>query len=83
MNYRELFSAIAQFPYNLVHALHYPLTSANIYVHRVDIHFDEFRVSIHTFTMTHKPPIPTWVGSEFGSNLLITQLIYRSAMQNW
>jgi len=39
----QVFSSILQFPYDLAHALHYPMTSINLYVSRVDAHFDDFR----------------------------------------
>lgn len=42
---RQLASSIANFPFDVVHALHYPMTAINLYVPRADITFDNFRVS--------------------------------------
>ncbi len=49
--YRQLASSIAHFPYDLVHVINYPMTSVNLYVTRVDITFDNFRVSSSPITL--------------------------------
>ncbi|KAI0073726.1 hypothetical protein K474DRAFT_1677709 [Panus rudis PR-1116 ss-1] len=41
----QLPSAILQFPYDLLHVLNYPVSTTNLYISRLDITFDEFRVS--------------------------------------
>ncbi|CAL1693940.1 unnamed protein product [Somion occarium] len=43
-SWMQLLSAVVQFPRDLVHALHYPMTAVNLYVTELDITFDEFRI---------------------------------------
>ncbi|THH31963.1 hypothetical protein EUX98_g2237 [Antrodiella citrinella] len=42
--YFQIFTSVVQFPYNLVHVFNYPMTTVNLYVSRVDVHFDEFKI---------------------------------------
>ena len=40
-----MIGGILQFPYDVVHVLRHPMTSVNLYVSRVDVTFDDFRVT--------------------------------------
>ncbi|KAJ3548050.1 hypothetical protein NM688_g5339 [Phlebia brevispora] len=40
----QLASSVAHFPYDLVHVLNYPMTTVNLYIARIDITFDEFKI---------------------------------------
>ncbi|KAL4250267.1 hypothetical protein ABKN59_003135 [Abortiporus biennis] len=42
--FSQLLTSIVHFPYDLIHSLYYPMSTVNLYVPRLDIHFDEFRL---------------------------------------
>ncbi|KAI0789412.1 hypothetical protein C8Q75DRAFT_718348 [Abortiporus biennis] len=42
--FSQLLTSIVHFPYDLIHSLYYPMSTVNLYIPRLDIHFDEFRL---------------------------------------